>query len=180
MQPGSNLDFTPKPITAVAIRAGDGPNIRIAIGTVQRIAALRAYSSYSSGRDWIDKVSTAYVVAIATRSADTLLMKFIHDDLNESIQIECDKCKQATIGPSIIRERLFPALKELREHANTLIHHLDQPENAGIADLNIQGIFEYCHHLFDENIDALFGTIPSPAGKFSLVKCKTCRNKSAQ
>ena len=180
MRIASNLDFTPKPITAVAVRAGDGPNVRIAIGTVQRIAALRAYNSYSYGRDWIDKVSTAYVVAIATRSADTLLMKFIQDDLSESTLIGCIKCKQATFGATILRGKLFPALKRLREHANTLIHHLDQRESVGIEDLNLQGIFEYCHHLFEENIDALFGVVPSPIGKFELIMCKTCRNNGSQ
>ena len=118
--------------------------------------------------------------SFATRSADTLLMKFIQDDLSENIQIDCVKCKEASIRTSIIREQLFPTLKTLREHANALIHHLDQPENVGVADLNIQGIFEYCHHLFEENIDALFGVIPNPDGKFSLLKCKTCRKTSTR
>jgi hypothetical protein len=175
MQTRTNLEFAPKPIDAVAIRLGDGRNFHIAIGTVQRIAALRAYNSFAAGRDWIDKVSSAYIVAIATRSADTLLMKFIQDDLSENIKIDCVKCREASIGTPIIRERLFPTLKRLREHANTLIHHLDKPESFGVAELNIQGIFEYCHHLFHHNIDALFGVIPSPVGRFTPIKCKACR-----
>ena len=180
MPPSSNLEFSPKSIDAVAIRPGDGPNIRIAIGMVQRIAALRAYNSFGSGRDWIDKVSNAYVVALATRSADTLLMKFIQDDLNGDLLISCAKCKEASIGLSLIRERLFPNLRALREHANALMHHLDKPENSGVADLNIEGVFSYCHHLFQENVEALFGTIPSPHGKFHYVKCKTCRAQQTQ
>lgn len=177
MNSDNNLEFVPKAIESVSIRPGEGPNIRIAIGTVQRIAALRAYQNYSGSHDWIDKVSSAYVVALATRSADELLMKFIQDDLNNSLSIRCNKCKEASIGASLIRERLFPELKSLREHANKLIHHLDDPDNQGVSGLNIQGVFSYCHHLFDKNIDALFGIIPSPQGKFEHVKCKRCREK---
>ena len=179
MQPGDNLAFQPKPIESVAIRPGDGPNIRIAIGTVQRIAALRAYQSYSDCRDWIDKVSNAYVVALATRSADALLMKLIQDDLNSSLSISCPRCKEASVGLSLIRERLFPQLKVLREHANALVHHLDEPENRGVVGLNIEGIFSYCHHLFQENIEALFGQIPDPSGKFHHRRCKACQAKTA-
>ena len=177
MQLGDDLDFVRKPIDSVPMRAGDGPNVRIAIGTVQRIAALRAYHAYGECREWIDKISSAYVVAIATRSADSLLMKFIQDDLNGHLSITCTRCREASIGLSIIRERLFPALKALREHANALIHHLDEPENKGVVGLNIEGIFSYCHALFQENIEALFGVIPNPQGRFHYVQCKPCRSK---
>ena len=177
MSSASNLDFRPKPIDAVAIRAGEGPNLHVAIGMVQRIAALRAYESFGSGRDWIDQVSSAYVVALATRSADTLLIKFIQDDLNGQLSLNCSKCRDASIGLSQIPERLFPILKTLREHANALIHHLDNPESKGVAELNIEGVFCYCHHLFHENIDALFGIVPNPHGKFTHVKCKACRSQ---
>jgi hypothetical protein len=172
-----NLQFIPKPIDAAGIRPGQGPNIEIAIGTIQRIAALRAYNSYGNCRDWMEKLSTAYVVALATRSADQLLMRHIQNHLNEHLSIACDRCKEASIGLSLIRERLFPTLKPLREHANALIHHLDDPNNKGIAELNIGAVFDYCYQLFHENIDALFGIIPSPDGKFEYAKCNACRQK---
>lgn len=172
-----NLQFIPKPIDTVCIRAGEGTNVQVALGTIQRIAALRAYSTYGNCRDWMEKLSTAYVVALATRSADQLLMQHIQNDLNDHFPIACRDCRNASIGLSLIRERLFPTLKLLREHANTLIHHLDDPEHQGIADVNIEGVFDYCHHLFQENIEALFGVIPSPHGKFSFVRCKACGKK---
>ena len=71
------LKFVPIPIDAVGIRAGDGPNVRIAFAVIQRTTALRAYNSFGKGRDWMEELSTAYIVALATRSADTLLMKLI-------------------------------------------------------------------------------------------------------
>ena len=174
MNAGDNLTFSPKAIDAAPIRFGDGTSIRIPIGAIQRTAALRAYSSYASGRDWMDKLSNAYVVALATRSADSLLMQYIQNDLNARLSISCGNCRNASIGLSLIRERLFPKLKSLREHANKLVHHLDDPKNRGISELNIEGVFNYCHHLFHENIDALFGTIPNPHGQFTHVKCKKC------
>ena len=178
MKTDDNLQFVPKPIDAVGIRAGDGSNIRIAFGIIQRTTALRAYNTYGNGRDWMEKLSTAYVVALSTRSADTLLMQVIQDDLVANSQNSCSRCKEASIGLSLIRERLFPTLKSLREHANRLVHHLDDPKNKGVSGLNIEGVFSYCHHLFQDNADALFGIIPSPQGKFHYVKCKKCRETS--
>ena len=175
MSADDNLRFVPAPINSVCIRPGDGAAIQIAIGTIQRIAALRAYNSYGNSGDWMEKLSATYVVAVATRSADTLLMQHIQNDLNNDLSIHCAKCKDASIGLSLIRERLFPRLKLLREHANELIHHLDDPDQKGISGLNIEGIYSYCYHLFQENIDALFGTIPSPRGIFPYTKCKKCR-----
>ena len=175
MSADDNLQFVPKPIDTVCIRPGNGAAIQIAIGTIQRIAALRAYNSYGNCDDWMEKLSTTYVVAIATRSADTLLMQHIQNDLNNDLSIRCAKCREASIGLSLIKERLFPNLKLLREHANKLIHHLDDPDQKGISGLNIEGIYTYCYHLFQENIDALFGIIPDPHGKFTYTKCKKCR-----
>ncbi len=175
MTTDANLHFDIKPIDTVCIRLGEGTNIRVAIGSVQRLAALRAYSNYDNCRDWMEKLSTAYVVALATRSADTLLMQYIHDDIATSYSISCKKCREASIGIAAIRERLFPTLKSLREHANGLIHHLDSPENRGISGLNIEGVFSYCHHLFQENVDALFGVIPNPHEKLEIKKCKRCK-----
>lgn len=177
MSAGDNLDFVPKPIDAVGIRTGDGANILMAMAIVQRTAALRAYNSYGNCRDWMDKLSTAYVVALASRSADTLLMQQIQNHIVEEPAISCAKCREATIGTHIIRRRLFPNLKTLREHANKLIHHLDSPENRGIADLNVKGVFDYCYHLFQENAKALFGTIPE--GTFGFTKCKRCRRQNS-
>lgn len=168
------LQFVPKPIDAVGIRAGDGPNVRIAFAIIQRTTALRAYNSFGKGCDWMEELSTAYVVALATRSADTLLMKLIQEDLAINLSTSCRHCKDATIGLNIIRERLFPTLKVLREHANKLVHHLDDPVNKGVSGLNIEGVFSYCHHLFQENADALFGIIPNPVGLFPEEKCKKC------
>jgi len=175
MDEGDNLQFAPKPIDAVCIRLGIGATVQIAIGTIQRIAAIRAYSSFGTCGDWMERLSTTYVVAIATRSADTLLMRQIQTDLNSGLSIDCVNCREASIGLSLIRERLFPNLKLLREHANQLIHHLDDPDQKGISGLNIEGVYGYCYHLFQENIDALFGTIPNPRGKFAYTKCKKCR-----
>jgi hypothetical protein len=151
----NNLQFIPKLIDTVCIRAGDGSSVQIAIGTIQRIAALRSYNNYDNSRDWMEKLSNAYVVALATRSADQLLMQHIQNELNAHFFIACRDCRNASIGLPIIREKLFPTLKLLREHANSLIHHLDDPVNRGIADLNVEGVFDYCHHLFQDNIDAL-------------------------
>ena len=175
-----NLSFTAKPIDAASIRLADGPNVRIAIGTIQRVAALRAYAAYGSACDWMDKLSSVYIVALATRSADALLMRHIKEDLNERLSISCRNCRNASIGEALSRERLFPELKRLREYANDLVHHLDDPDHRGIADLNVEGVFDYCHHLFQENIDALFGTIPDPRGKFPLVKCKKCKQRAVR
>lgn len=168
------LKFVPIPIDAVGIRAGDGPNVRIAFAVIQRTTALRAYNSFGKGRDWMEELSTAYIVALATRSADTLLMKLIQGDLAVKLSTSCSRCKEATIGQNVIRERLFPTLKVLREHANKLVHHLDDPMNKGVSGLNIEGVFSYCHHLFQENADALFGVIPDPTELFPEVKCKKC------
>ena len=168
------LKFVPKPINAVGITAGEGPNVRIASAIIQRTTALRAYNSFGKGRDWMEELSTAYVVALATRSADTLLMKLIQGDLATNLSTSCSQCKEATIGLNVIRERLFPTLKVLREHANKLVHHLDDPMNKGVPGLNIEGAFGYCYHLFQENADAFFGVIPNPAGLFPEVKCKKC------
>ena len=174
------LKFVPKPIDAVGIRAGDGPNVSIAFAIIQRTTALRAYNSFGKGRDWMEKLSTAYVVALATRSADTLLMKLIQGDLAANVSTSCSRCcKEASIGKSVIRERLFPTLKALREHANKLVHRLDDPMNKGVSGLNVEGVFSYCHHLFQENADALFGVIPDPTGLFPEVKCKRCSATSA-
>lgn len=172
------LEFVPEPIDALGIRAGDGPNVHIAFAIIQRTTALRAYNSFGKGRDWMEELSTAYVVALATRSADTQLMKLIQKDLAATLPTNCSKCKEATMGLSVIRERLFPTLKVLREHANKLVHHLDDPMNKGMAGLNIEGIFSYCYHLFQENTDVLFGVIPNPNGLFPHVKCKKCRETS--
>lgn len=177
MSAENNLQFIPKPINTVCIRPGEGPNVQVAIGTIQRIAALRAYNNLGNCRDWMERLSTAYVVALATRSADQLLMQHIQNDLNHHLSIACRDCRNASIGLSLIRERLFPRLKLLREHANALIHHLDDPVNQGIADLSVEAVFDYCHHLFQKNIDALFGLIPDPNGKFALVRCKACKQK---
>jgi len=168
------LKFVPKSIDAVGIRAGEGPNVQVAFAIIQRTTALRAYSSFGKGRDWMEELSNAYVVALATRSADTVVMKLIQEDLAATLTTECRGCKEASIGINIIRERLFSTLKVLREHANELVHHLDNPENKGVAGLNIEGVFAYCYHFFQENAEALFGVIPNPDGLFPEVKCKKC------
>ena len=178
MSTGGNLNFLSKPIDAVGIRLGEGAGIRLSKAIIQRTAALRAYSSYGDGRDWMDKLSTAYVVALATRSADTLLMRDIQNHIPEDPPITCRKCRETTFGVNVIRERMFPRLKELREHANALIHHLDNPDNIGVDSLDIQGVFEYCYHLFQENAEALFGTIPETVFEFTL--CKQCRKERSK
>ena len=143
MNDGENLKFVPKPINSDNLRLGEGSTHQTPIGLVQKLAAVRAYNNFSVSKDWMESFSSSYVVAIATRSADELLMKVIQVDLSSNMSFSCKKCKQATIGTSLIRERLFPKLKELREHANKLVHHLDSPAQKGIADLNIQGVFDY-------------------------------------
>lgn len=169
------LTFVPKPIDTVGIRTCDGSNVRVAFAIIQRTTALRAYNAFGKGRDWMEEISTAYVVALATRSADTKLMKLIQGNLAPTLSTSCGGCKEASIGQNVIREKLFPTLKQLREHANKLVHHLDDPMNQGVSELNIEGVFSYCHHLFQENADALFGVIPNPTGLFLEVQCKKCR-----
>lgn len=172
-----NLTFLPKQIDTVGFGPGDGTSIRLSKAIIQRTAALRAYNSYAGGRDWMEKLSTAYVVALATRSADELLVRDIQNHISEEPKILCRKCREATIGVDVIRARLFPRLKELRKHANALIHHLDDPKNQGVDKLNIQGVFEYCYHLFQENADALFGVIPTVVFEYTM--CKQCREREA-
>jgi hypothetical protein len=167
-----NLSFTPRPIEAVGIR-GAGVGIRLAEAIIQRTTALRAYRAFAVGDDWMDKLSSAYVVAIATRSADTYLMQKLQSCIVEDPPISCSKCRERTIGINAIREKLFPKLAELRRHANRLIHHLDDPKNRGVAELNIEGVFDYCHHLFAENSELLFGV--APQGSLPYMKCKKCR-----
>ena len=175
MSAKNNLKFTPKPIEIVSLRLSSGTGYQLAIGAIQRIAAIRAYKSYGDCNDWMDKLSAAYIVAISTRSADALLMQYVQNNLNHKLSIQCARCKEASIGRSLIRERLFPKLKLLREHANKLINHLDDTENKGISELNIEGIFDYCYHLFQENVEALFGNFPECGGKFLYKKCKKCK-----
>lgn len=172
-----NLAFSPHPIEAVGLRAGEGPAVQVAMAIVQRTTALRAYNAFSSGRDWMEKLSSAYVVALATRSADTYLMRQIQSCIVEDPAIPCAKCRETTLGTNVIRSRLFPELAALRKHANALIHHLDHPKNRGIAELNVQGVFDYCCHLFQENAELLFSRIPE--GSFPYTKCKECGAKDA-
>lgn len=174
--PNDNLAFVPRPIEAVGLR-GEGVSVRIAMPVVQRMTAFRAYQAFPSGRDWMEKLSSAYMVALATRSADIYWMRQIQSCIVENPVIQCKKCREATMGLNVIRGRLFPELAELREHANTLIHHLDHPGNKGIADLNIQGVFDYCFHLFQDNANLLFGQIPD--GSFPYTKCKQCKSREA-
>lgn len=173
-----NLAFSPRPIEAVGLRAGEGAAVQVAMAIIQRTTALRAYNSFSSGRDWMEKLSSAYVVAFATRSADAYLMRQIQSCIVEDPAIPCPKCREATLGTNAIRSRLFPELAALRKHANALIHHLDSPKNRGIAELNVQGVFDYCYHLFQENAELLFGR--SPEGSLPYTKCKECRAKDTK
>lgn len=175
MSTDDNFNFSPKPISAAGFCAGEGASIHIAVGIVQRTTAMRAYNSFTDGHDWMEKLSTAYVVALATRSADTLLMQYIQNSIDVNPPINCAKCKEATIDSHVIRERVFPKLSRLRTHANKLIHHLDSPENQGITTLNIQGVFDYCYHLFQENAEVLLGA--TPVVTFEFTKCKGCRAK---
>ena len=117
-----NLAFTPRPITAVGLRPSRA-QIQIAQPIVQRTAALRAYQAFSSGRDWMEKISSAYIVALGTRSADTYLMTRIQAAIPELPPFACTKCREATIGTTVIRSKLFPKLQSLRKHANDLVHH---------------------------------------------------------
>lgn len=169
-----NFDFAPQPITKVGIRPC-GAGVLLPIPTFQRIAALRAYADFERAGDFMQKMSLGYVVAIATRSADLMLMSIISNALTTEVQIDCLKCRDLGLGPNAVRANLFPRLAELRTHANKLIHHLDDPSQEEVASLNIEGVFAYCHQLFEENDDALFGIFPDPAGKFPVVKCKACR-----
>lgn len=170
-----NLAFSPRPIEKVAIRAGEGAATQVVTVIVQRTTALRAYNAFSSGRDWMEKLSSAYVVALATRSADTCLIRRIQCNIVEDPPIPCTRCREATLGANTIRSRLFPELAALRKYANALIHHLDHPKNQGITELNVQGVFDYCYHLFQENEELLFDR--SPEGELPFTKCKECRNK---
>ena len=172
-----NLAFSPKPIDAVGLRAGEGPAVQVAMAIVQRTTALRAYDTFSSGRDWMEKLSSAYVVALATRSADTYLMRQIQSCIVDDPAIPCTTCRETTLDINVIRSRLFPELAALRKYANALIHHLDHPKNRGIAELNVQGVFDYCYHLFQENAELLFGRVPESS--FPYTKCKESGAKDA-
>lgn len=171
-----NLAFTPLPIEAVGLRFGEGTTNQTSMALIQRTAALRAYSAFTGGRDWMDKLSLAYVVALATRSADIYVMRQIQSTIIEDPVIHCAECREATFGLNVIRRRIFPKLAALRKHSNALIHHLDHTDKQGITELNIQGVFDYCHHLFQENADLLFGNVPEYS--FPYTKCKKCRTNS--
>ncbi|PSJ16628.1 hypothetical protein [Nitrosomonas supralitoralis] len=173
-----NLAFSPRHIEAIGLRAGEGAAVLVAMAIIQRTTALRAYNAFSSSRDWMEKLSHAYVVALATRSADTYLMRQIQNCIVEVPVIPCAKCREATLGTNVIRSRLFPELAALRKQANALIHYLDNPRHRGMAELNVQGVFDYCYHLFHENADLLFGR--SPEGSFPYTKCKECRAKNVE
>lgn len=173
MSATGNFDFVPRPITAVGLRLGQGTSIHMSLAIVQRTIALRAYNQYADCRDWMDKLSNAYVVALATRSADTLLMQLIQNSIPENPPFVCAKCRESTLGLHVVRRQLFPNLKALRAHANALIHHFDEPGNRGVAELNIQGIYDYCYHLFEENTEVLFGHLP--VASFSFTVCRQCR-----
>lgn len=164
-----NLAFTPRPIQAVGLRPA-GVQVQVAHPVMQRMAALRAYNAFPSGRDWMEKLSHAYVVALATRSADTYLMRCIQNAIPQSPPFACAKCREATIGTSVIRKKLFPTLHSLREHANDLLHHLDNPDNQGVANLNVEGVFEYCFHLFDTQAALLFGECPDETFEYRACK----------
>lgn len=172
--PIDNLEFVPKPIQAEGLRIS-GNQLDVAKPTIQRIAALQAYSAFSSGRNWMEKLSHAYVVALATRSADTYLMNLIQCEIPLSPAFSCAKCREATIGTKVIRKTLFPILHSHREYANDLLHHLDRPENQGVATLNIEGVFTYCFHLFEEQAALLFGVFPD--GAFEFKACKEHRQR---
>lgn len=169
-----NLAFTSRPITAVGLRP-HGSQVQIAQPIIQRTAVLRAYNSFSSARDWMEKLSSAYIVALGTRSADAYLMTRIQAAIPESPPFMCAKCREATIGTQVIRSTLFPKLESLRKHANDLIHHLDNPGNRGVATLDVRGVFDYCYHLFEEQADLLFGHLPQ--GSFGFRACKDHRKK---
>jgi hypothetical protein len=173
-----NLAFSLRPIEAVGLRAGEGAAIHVAMASIQRTTALRAYNAFPTGHDWMEKLSSAYVVALATRSADAYLMRQIQSCIVHDPIIPCAKCREETFGTNVIRSRLFPKLASLRKHANTLIHHLDAPNNRGIAELNVQGVFDYCYHLFQENAELLFGR--SPEGSFPYTKCRKYRAKDVE
>ena len=91
--------------------------------------------------------------------------------------IPCTTCRETTLDINVIRSRLFPELAALRKYANALIHHLDHPKNRGIAELNVQGVFDYCYHLFQENAELLFGRVPESS--FPYTKCKESGAKDA-
>ena len=169
-----NFDFIPRQILSAGIRP-TGPNIQIAQPIIQRTTALRAYNAYSSAGDWMERTSIAYVVALGTRSADIFTMKRIQAAIPESPPFNCAICRDLTIGIDVIRRQLFPKLHSLRRHANDLIHHLDDPSNLGVATLNIEGVFEYCYHLFEDQNELLFGQ--APEGTFKFAPCKDHRQK---
>lgn len=69
----NNLAFSPRAIEVVGLRIGEGASVQVVMVIIQRTTALRTYN----GSDWMEKLSSAYVVALATRSADTFLMRQI-------------------------------------------------------------------------------------------------------
>lgn len=123
----------------------------------------------------MEKISSAYIVALATRSADICLMRRIQSAIPESPPFTCAKCRDATIGIDVIRSKLFPELQSLRKHANDLLHHLDDPGNRGVVGLNVKGVFDYCYHLFQEQSDLLFGHLSE--GSFEFRPCKDHRQR---
>ena len=42
--------------------------------------------------------------------------------------------------------------------------------------MNVQGVFDYCYHLFEEQNDLLFGHLPQ--GSFEFKACKDHRDKT--
>jgi hypothetical protein len=94
-----------------------GAGLLISQAIIQRTIALRAYVAFAVGADWMAKLSSAYVVAIATRSADQMMMANIQAAV-EALPGDCAACRKNSLGLDSIRRALFPRLAELRLHTS--------------------------------------------------------------
>lgn len=173
-----NLNFELPPLTpAPMARAGD-LSLRLAIGCTQMIAAVRAYNRLHQLEDWLERLSNTYVVAVATLSADDLAMRHIQALILAKQPIDCKDCIESSLSTSLIRQRLFPKLSALRTHAEELLRYLDTPELPSSRLLNIKGVYDYCHSMFSDNLNLLYGVVPATRGQFPLHECQGCRTAS--
>jgi hypothetical protein len=87
-----------------------GAAIQPAEPMVQRLLVYRAYEALCSPEDWVDQLAQAYVIAVATRSADAWHMQRLSDLFAQRFNLTCRDCARRSLPAEEIRRQLFPKL----------------------------------------------------------------------